>query len=94
MENANHRETTAAMIPRIKSIQTLPDFILKVQFEDGKTVQYDVKDDIAHIPAFRNLLTETSLFPNFQLDKSRTCITWNEVIDLPSDSIYEFGVSC
>ena len=29
---------------------------------------------------------------NAQLDTSRTCIYWNDRIDLPSDAIYEYGV--
>ena len=35
--------------------------------------------------------TETGLFNNFQLDPSRTCVYWSDRIDLPSDSILEYG---
>ncbi|MBQ0153232.1 MAG: DUF2442 domain-containing protein [Bacteroidales bacterium] len=79
------------MIPRIKDIQPLNDYILFVRFDDGREVYYDVKSDISTIPSFANLLTEVNLFKNFQLDPSRTCVTWSEEIDLPSDSIYEYG---
>ena len=34
---------------------------------------------------------ETGLFNNFQLDPSRTCVYWSDRIDLPSDSILEYG---
>ncbi len=34
-----------------------------------------------------------ALFNQVQLDSSRTCVYWNEDIDLPSDSIYEYGKS-
>lgn len=27
------------------------------------------------------------------IDKSRTCVYWNDRIDLPSDTLYEYGVS-
>ena len=40
------------MIPRIKTVQPLKDYLLKVSFDDGKCVLYDVKTDmeeIAHI---------------------------------------------
>ena len=33
------------------------------------------------------------LFQQVQLDESRTCVYWNDEIDLPSDSIYEYGRS-
>lgn len=79
------------MIPRIKDIQPLKDYILFVRFDDGREVYYDVKTDISTIPSFANLLTEVNLFKNFQLDPSRTCVTWSDEIDLPSDSIYEYG---
>ena len=31
------------------------------------------------------------LFAQVQVDDSRTCVFWNENIDLPSDIIYEYG---
>lgn len=81
------------MIPRIKSYQPLKDFQLLVSFDDGKRVRYDVAEDIATLPAFRDLKTEHGLFENAQLDTSRTCIYWSDQIDLPSDAIYEYGVA-
>ena len=81
------------MIPRIKSYQPLADFQLFVSFDDGREVRYDVSDDIKTLPAFRDLQTEQGLFANAQLDASRTCIYWNDRIDLPSDAIYEYGIA-
>lgn len=62
------------MLPRIKSYEPQEDYQLLVLFDDGKQVRYDVADDIATLPAFRELETEYGLFQNAQLDKSRTCI--------------------
>ena len=81
------------MIPRIKSYQPLQDYQLLVSFDDGKRVRYDVMDDIQTLPAFKDLQTEHGLFENALLDSSRTCIYWNDQIDLPSDAIYEYGVA-
>ena len=81
------------MLPRIKSYKPLEDFRLLVLFDDGKQVCYNVADDIAMLPAFEDLKTEHGLFQNAQLDKSRTCIFWDDKIDLPSDTIYEYGVA-
>ena len=80
------------MIPRIKSFKPTTDYKLLVTFDNGRIVLYDVMDDIRAIPAFRELETEPALFPNAQLDQSRTCIFWNDHIDLPSDTIYEYGI--
>ena len=82
------------MIPRIKHIEPRADYILPVIFDDGKSVLYDVKDDICTLPTYRSLMTEQGLFQNFQVDESRTCVYWNDEIDLPSDTIYEYGIQC
>ena len=49
-----------------------------------------------HIPTITRynggwLKTVTGLFDQVQLDASRTCIYWNDEIDLPSDILYEYG---
>ena len=79
------------MIPRIKSYQPLDGYKLFVSFDDGRQVVYDVAEDISTIQDFKDLQTEEGLFQNAQLDKSRTCIYWNDRIDLASDTIYEYG---
>ena len=33
------------MIPRIKMVEPMPNYKLKVLFDDGQTVIYDVKED-------------------------------------------------
>lgn len=78
------------MIPRIATIQPLPEFQLDVSFDDGKRVIYDVKEDM-NLPGYSALREVQGLFHNFQLDASRTCVFWNDEIDLPSDIIYEYG---
>ncbi len=79
------------MIPRIKSIQSLENFVLLVEFDDGKKVEYDVKDDINTLADFRVLESERGLFQNVQLDSSRTCVYWTDRVDLASDIIWEYG---
>lgn len=79
------------MIPRIKSIEPLDDYILLVEFDNGKKVKYDVKDDINSLTDFSVLKSECGLFQNVHLDSSRTCVYWTERVDLPSDAILEYG---
>ena len=80
------------MIPRIKSIRPLQDYMLQVCFDDGVKVLYDVKDDIRTLNDFKVLETEYGLFQNAQLDSSRTCVFWNDRVDLASDTILEYGI--
>ena len=79
------------MIYRIKELTPMNSYLLRVVFDDGKTVIYDVKEDIDTIPAFKQLQSIQGLFQNIQLDQSRTCVYWNDEVDLPSDTIYEYG---
>lgn len=79
------------MIPRIKIVEAREDFKLFVRFDDGREVLYDVKEDIAVIPDFKPLKTTFGLWQQVQLDSSRTCVFWNDRIDLPNDTINEFG---
>ena len=81
------------MIKRIKSLTPLPDYVLEVSFDDGKTVRYDVKEDMG-LPGYDTLRSITGLFQQVQLDQSRTCVYWNDEIDLPSDILYEYGKPC
>lgn len=79
------------MIPRIKKLSVLDNYVLYVEFDDGYKVLYDVKEDIKALPTFRALVDVYGLFKQAQLDSSRTCVYWNDQIDLASDSIYEYG---
>ena len=79
------------MIPRIKTLRAMDDFLLAVEFDDGHKVIYDVKEDIETLPTFRALIDVYGLFNQVQLDSSRTCVYWNDEIDIASDSIYEYG---
>ena len=69
----------------------MPDYRLYVVFDDGKAVVYDVKDDMETIESYRDLRSIYGLFNQVQLDQSRTCLFWNDRIDLPSDILYEYG---
>ena len=78
------------MIQRIRTVIPLSDFRLSVLFDDGKKVIYDVKEDM-ELPGYQALRNVCGLFQQVNLDESRTCVFWNEDIDLPSDVIYQYG---
>lgn len=78
------------MIPRISRLEALPGLKLDVSFDDGRRVIYDVADDLS-LPGYSALRDVLGLFAQVQLDESRTCVFWNEDIDLPSHALYEYG---
>lgn len=79
------------MIPRITTVNALPNYRLRVVFDDGKMVIYDVMEDIRQIESYRALLSVQGLFEQLHLDTSRTCVCWTDEIDLPSDTLYQYG---
>ena len=80
------------MIIRMKSVKALDNYRLLVVFDDGKTVEYDMKDHIHKLPNYSDLETIYGLWQQVRLDESRTWACWNEYIDVPGDVIYERGV--
>ena len=76
------------MIPRIKYIMPLSDYKLYAEFDDGRKVKYDLADDIASLPNYSMLMNIEGLFKQATLDSSRTIVYWNDLVDLPSDTIY------
>ena len=79
------------MIPRIRQIRPMANYQLLVDFDEGQQVVYDVAEDIREIAAFAELKTLPGLFESAHLDSSRTSVVWNDRIDLPSDTIREYG---
>ena len=64
-----------------------------VVFDHGDHVIYDVEEDIKTIPEFAVLVEQPGLFENAQIDESRTCVYWDDMVDLPSDTILEYGAN-
>ena len=79
------------MIPKIKSVTPLENYFLHVIFDDGRDCLYDLNDDIKNLKGYDDLKNIHGLYKQVQLDESRTCIFWNEYIDLPSDIIDEYS---
>ena len=48
-----------------------------------------MKDDF-DLPEYIVLKDFEGLFSKVRLDKSRTCVYWNDYVDVPSDIIYEY----
>jgi len=79
------------MIPRIKSVIASENHHLHVIFDDGKDCMYDMNEDIDTLEVYSALKEIPGLFDLVQLDESRTCVFWNDYIDLPSDMIYTYA---
>lgn len=78
------------MYPRIKSVKTADPLLLHIVFDDGKRVRYDMQEDLT-LPGYSALRDQPGLFESVQVDESRTVLYWSDEIDLPSDTLLEYG---
>ena len=72
-----------------KSVQPLPDFILKVWFESGEIRYYDVKQCFDRWPVFQQLRENPHLF--FGVKNEGVGVVFNEDIDLGCNELYWNG---
>lgn len=79
------------MLPRIRELTPLPELRLRIRFDDDRCVIYNVADDLS-LPGYSVLRDQPGLFQQAQLDSSRTVVYWSDEIDLPSDTLYEYGL--
>lgn len=79
------------MFHKIKSVQVLSDFQLRVQFAEGISKIYDVKPLFDKWPAFRQLKASPGLFAQVKVDDGGYGIVWNDDIDLSCDEIFANG---
>ena len=77
----------------IKSVQALPDCRLSVQFAEGVTKLYDVKQLFDRWPAFRALEAAPELFAGVEVDVGGYGVVWNDELDLSCDELFANGVS-
>ena len=77
------------MIPKINKATLVGDFKINVSFDDGKMVVYDLMSDIEQTPYFHLLQEQDGLLEQMKVERYR--IYWNDLVDLPSDILYEYG---
>lgn len=80
------------MFHKIRSVTPLDDFILRVEFCEGVTKTYDVKQLFDTFNVF-NKLKENNLFKKVKVDKGGYAVIWNKEIDLACDDLFYDGIT-
>ena len=80
------------MFHKIKDVTPLPDFKLSVQFSEGVTKIYDIKELFDKIPVFKKLKENPLSFFDVVVDTGGYGIIWNDDIDLSCDELWDNGV--
>jgi hypothetical protein len=78
------------MFHRIKSVQPLPDMVLRVEFICGIIKCYDVKPLVYKWEVFKDL-TQCGLFNLVSVDAGGYGVVWNEYIDLACNELWDNG---
>lgn len=78
------------MFHKIKNVTALSDYKILIQFSEGVTKIYNVKELIEKSPMFKNLENE-ELFYNVEVDVGGYGIIWNDDIDISCDELFEKG---
>ena len=78
------------MFHKIRSVTPLDDYMLRVEFCEGVTKVYDVKQLFDTFKVF-NKLKENNLFNKVRVDKGGYAVIWNKEIDLACDDLFYDG---
>lgn len=76
---------------KVKEVTALPDMKLSVQFANGVTKLYDVRQLLSKYQVFSALEDEV-LFCSVRVDQGGYGIIWNDDIDLSCDELWENGL--
>lgn len=80
------------MFHKIRSVIPLDNYELRVEFCEGITKIYDVKQLFSAFEVF-NKLKKNHLFNKVKVDKGGYGIIWNKEIDLACDDLFYDGVT-
>ena len=71
---------------RVKAVQPLRDFVVRVVFTDGSERDIDLERYL-HGPVFEKLRNSPEAFRQIKVTESRT-IGWDEDLDIDPDTLY------
>lgn len=79
------------MVIKIKSVETLDDLQLRVNFTNGFTKIYNIMPILDKKPEYA-ILKDRSIFDSFELDTLGYAIIWTDEVDLAAEKIWYEGV--
>lgn len=80
------------MFHKVKEVYPLPNLSLSVIFANGTTKTYDVSPLLEEIDVFKPL-KDASLFDCVKVDLGGYGISWNDMLDLSCDELWDKGVT-
>ena len=81
------------MFHKVKNVLPLPEFWLSVQFCEGVTKIYDVKQLFEKLSVFAALKDDPAMFGSVSVDVGGYGVIWGEELDLSGDELWEHGTA-
>ena len=79
------------MIPKLRTVKTMPGFALDAVFQNGEERVYAVSRLFDEIPEFKAFSSVPGLFEQASVDPTGHAVVWNDELDLASEEIYING---
>lgn len=76
---------------KVKSIQTMDNLVLRVEFKNGIIKDYDFKEKLDDYPPFKEFVKNPMLFKEAKIDGNGVAVSWNENIDIPENELWLNG---
>lgn len=77
------------MFHRVKEVEPLDNYILKIIFDSDVIKFYDIKPLFNRWNIFKSLITIKGLFEQVKVDVGGYGIYWNDEIDLSCNELWE-----
>ena len=79
--------STKTRTVRIRSVEPLGGFILRLGFDDGSTREVELEDDLCG-PVFEPLRQDPQLFQQVRVDQELGTVVWPNGADLDPDVLH------
>ena len=80
------------MAHRVQSVSMIDQNILQAMFIGGEVIQYDLRKMLSILPQFQEIINDPSLASKVHADTGGYGVSWNDDLDLDSETIWEDGV--
>lgn len=77
------------MFHKVKEVEPLDDYILKVTFQENVIKFYDIKQLFDKWSIFKSLITIKGLYEQVKVDIGGYGIYWNDEIDISCNELWE-----
>jgi len=81
------------MFYKVKAVNPMYNYILKVYFENGEIKYYDLNPLFTKWSIFQDLKSIKGLFDKVKVDLGGYGVSWNDEIDISCNELYYNGKS-